>query len=366
MNRRILLQSAVSASLATPLFAGLDKQNFQAAVEVLAKATTSGEVKAASLYVRQGSTELNESFGGVKSPEAMFLLGSISKPMSVAALLTLYDAGKFDLDDPAQKFLPEFQGEGRDSISIRQLLTHVSGLPDQLPENQALRSGHATLARFVETALRTPLMFKPGTRYSYSSMAILLASEIAQRIAGRDFPELFNKAVLQPLAMENSAIGLGRFQVRDFVPCQVEHAAPEAGGGDPDARQWDWNSPYWRKLGAPWGGIHCSAADVARFLSEFLHPAGKMLKARTAQLAIRNHNPEGMTPRGLGFNVGKAAGSSGCSDRTFGHTGSTGTLAWADPTTDTICVVLTSLPGSAVRKHPRQAAADLVAEATRR
>jgi CubicO group peptidase (beta-lactamase class C family) len=78
---------------------------------------------------------------------------------------------------------------------------------------------------------------------------------------------------------------------------------------------------------------------------------------------IRNHNPAGITPRGLGFGVGAANGSSGCSNKTFGHSGSTGTLAWADPQTETIFVVLTSLPGGAVEVHPRTTASELVAEA---
>jgi CubicO group peptidase (beta-lactamase class C family) len=80
----------------------------------------------------------------------------------------------------------------------------------------------------------------------------------------------------------------------------------------------------------------------------------------------RNHNPEGFTPRGLGFGVGKGAGSPGCSERTFGHSGSTGTLCWADPASETICVVLTSLPSRAARRHPRELAAERVAAAVRR
>jgi CubicO group peptidase (beta-lactamase class C family) len=78
---------------------------------------------------------------------------------------------------------------------------------------------------------------------------------------------------------------------------------------------------------------------------------------------VANNNGVNLTPRGLGFNVGAAAGSPGCSEQTFGHTGSTGTLAWADPASETICVVLTSLPGSAVQPHPRELAAARVAAA---
>ena len=121
-----------------------------------------------------------KSFGASSSVDDIFLLASISKPMSAAALMTLYDQGEFRLDDPVRKFVPEFSGGARDKITVRQLLTHVSGLPDQLPENQSLRRRHAKLSEFVDRAIRTPLLFAPGSQYKYSSMAILLASEMAQ------------------------------------------------------------------------------------------------------------------------------------------------------------------------------------------
>jgi len=157
--------------------------------------------------------------------------------------------------------------------------------------------------------------------------------------------------------------GLGRFELEDFVPCQTEFGAPEAGAGDPSAKDWNWNSPYWRKLGAPWGGTHCSAGDIGKYLAEFLYEKGAVVKPETARLMLTNHNGPGLTPRGLGFNIGAAAGSPGCSETTFGHTGSTGTLAWADRASETICVVLTSLPGRAVQPHPRELAAAEVAKA---
>ena len=144
-----------------------------------------------------------------------------------------------------------------------------------------------------------------------------------------------------------------------MIPVQTEHAAPESGGGDPTAKEWDWNSPYWRKLGAPWGGVHASAPDLARLLDEFLFTRGAVVKPATAKLMTSNQNAPGIKPRGLGFDVGAAAASAGCSEKSFGHTGSTGTLFWADPATQATCVVLTSLPGAAVHPHPR----DLVGRA---
>jgi CubicO group peptidase (beta-lactamase class C family) len=364
INRRIFLRSGAIAAWAAPVLAAVPRRDeLEAAAKVLEEATASGKVSAAVLHVRHGSDEYARHFGAARSLDAMFLLGSISKPINVAALMTLYDRGAFRLDDPAQRYLPEFVGGPRGRISVGQLLTHVSGLPDQLPENSALRARHAPLSEFVAAAVRTPLLFEPGTRYSYSSMAILLAAEIARRLGGKELPQLLDEAVFRPLGMEHSALGLGRFPLEAMMRCQSESAAPESGAGDPAARTWDWNSPYWRALGAPWGGVHASAPDIARFLAEFLHHQGKALRPETARLVLRNHNPQGITPRGLGFAIGTRAGSPGCSEQTFGHTGSTGTIAWADPATDTTCVVLTTLPGTAVKPHPRALAAERVAAA---
>jgi CubicO group peptidase (beta-lactamase class C family) len=349
--------------MATPLWAALQRQRLEEAAEVLQRAVASGQVAAAVLHVTQGKESFSRAIGKAESEQAMFLLGSISKPICMTALMTLYDRAEFKLDDPLQKFLPQFAKDGREGVTLRHLLTHVSGLPDQLPENDALRKKHAPLAEFAEHAARTPLGFAPGSRYQYSSMGILLAARVAESISGTDILTLVDRAVFQPLAMKRAAQGLGRFALGDFVPVQTERAAPESGGGDPSAKEWDWNSPYWRKLGAPWGGTHCSAPDIARWLAEFLDEKGAAIKPETARLMVRNHNPPGLAPRGLGFNVGAAAGSKGCSEKTFGHTGSTGTIAWADSATSTICVVLTSLPARAVQPHPRDLAAASVAAA---
>jgi CubicO group peptidase (beta-lactamase class C family) len=363
MNRRTFLIRGLGTALSTPLLAAVQQGKFDAAAGVLAKAAASGQVLGSSLCVRHGKEEFARAFGTAKSPDALFLLASITKTLTGAAVMTLVDREKLRLDDPVVKVLPEFSTEPRKKITLTHLLTHTSGLPDQLPENQELRKSHAALSKFVEAATRTPLLFEPGARYSYSSMGILLASEMARRITGTDFAEFVDKSVLQPLEMKHSAMGLGRFKREEVVQNQVEKAAPESGAGDASAKEWDWNSPYWRALGAPWGTAHASAPDVARFYAEFLHPTDRMMKPDTARLMIKNHNPEGFTPRGLGFAVGKGAGGAGCSEKTFGHSGSSGTIVWADPATDTVCVVLTTLPATAVTPHPRTIASDLVAKA---
>jgi len=363
MRRRTFLQATAAVTLTTPLFAAVRKGRWEDAAAVLEQAIASKQVEAAALHVAQGGEADTRHFGAAKSGDAMFLLGSISKPINITAVMTLFDQGKFGLDDPVKKFLPKFTGDGRDDVTIRNLLTHVSGLPDQLPNNNELRKQHAPLTEFAEHTQRTPLGFAPGTKYSYSSMGILLATRIAELISGSDVLTLTDRAVLQPLGMKHSAQGLGKFKQEDFVRCQMDGAAPESGAGDPTAKDWDWNSAYWRKLGAPWGGTNSSAPDIARWLAEFLYQNGKAVKPETAKLMTRNHNRDGQKARGLGFDVGKEAGSPGCSEQTFGHSGSTGTICWADPATKTICVVLTSLPSRAATPHPRVVAAGKVAAA---
>jgi CubicO group peptidase (beta-lactamase class C family) len=368
MQRRTFLQAGLAASLAgtfTPrrVAAALKQDKLDAAAAILQKAAASGQISSAVLHVQQDLKTHTHVFGAAVDENAMFLLGSISKPICMTALMTLYDKGAFKLTDPVRRFIPAYIRDGRDDVTIQHLLTHTSGLPDQLPENAALRKAHAPLSEFVVKTIGTPLAFAPGTKYQYSSMAILLASRIAEIIGGTDIRTLVDKTVFQPLGMKHSAQGLGKFKLEEMVTVQTQIAAPESGGGDPSAKDWDWNSPYWRALGAPWGGTHASAPDIAKYLDEFLSEKGNCVKPETAKLMKTNRNPSGMKSRGLGLDVGAESGSPGCSKQTFGHTGSTGTLAWADPSTRTICVVLTTLPRQAVKIHPRALAAEQVAAA---
>lgn len=371
MRRRTFLQTGSaalvgSALLQSQLRAALRRDHLDAAADVLSTAVLRGQVAAAVLHVVQGDQTFTRAVGRAQDENAMFLLGSISKPICVTALMTLFDQGAFKLDDPVKKFIPEYTGDGRDQTTIQHLITHTSGLPDQLAENAALRKAHAPLSEFVAHAIRTPLGFAPGTKYQYSSMAILLACRIAEIIAKTDILTLVDRQVFKPLGMTRSAQGLGKFKLDDMVTVQTEIAAPESGGGDPSAKDWDWNSPYWRALGAPWGGTHCSAPDIAKYLAELLDARGKCVKPETAKLMTTNRNPAGLKSRGLGLDVGAEAGSPGCSAKTFGHSGSTGTLCWADPETRTMCVVLTTLPRQAVKgPHPRALAAEQVAAAAR-
>ena len=277
--------------------------------------------------------------------------------------MLLADRGELALDDKARKFIPEFREGSRADITIRHLLTHTSGLPDQLPENVAMRKRNAPLSEFVARALRTPLLFQPGERYGYQSMGILLAAEICERITAVPFPEFLSRELFGPLGMRHSALGLGSIALADTERSQVEQGPPHSGRGKPEAAHWDWNSPYWRNLASPWGGVHATAADVARFFEEFLYPdKAQALQPATAKLMVQNQTPGLARSRGLGFALGAGAGAH-CSAGTFWHGGATGTLAWADPAKDLSFVLLTTLPSNVSNKLLLRPAADLVSAA---
>ena len=299
-----------------------------------------GKLTAASLTVGRGDARFAQGLGTAKdNADTVFLLASITKPMTAVAMMVLADRGELALTDPVQKFIPEFTGDGREAITIKDILCHTSGLPDQLPENVELRKRHEPLEEFVKLAIKTPLLFKPGTEQKYQSMGLLLASEVAQRITKKPFRAFLKEVVFTPLGMNYPAL---------------------YGGGDNSS--WDWNSLYWRDLGAPWGGAHSTGSDLTKMLEYFLHPDDRVLKPDTARSMVLNQNGD-LPPWGIGFGVAPGSFAKGCSNRTFGHSGATGTLFWADPETEMTFVMLTTLPSNESREPLINPVSDMVSEA---
>jgi CubicO group peptidase (beta-lactamase class C family) len=371
MDRRDMLKASGAAMIATSLPAaaatgGWDRAKLDQAAGVMADWIKDGRVAGASILVTQGpggqgGRQFARNFGTAKGTEPVFLLASLTKPMTAAAVMTLVDAGQLSLDDKVVKFFPSFTGEGRETITLRHCLTHTGGLPDMLADDEALRERHASLADYREGALKAPLKFAPGSKYSYSSMGILLSSEIALKITGKPIADLVEERVFRPLGMSRTGYGLRGRNNANTVASQAAPAMTDA--GKKSWSDWNWNSGYWRNLGAPWGGALGTAADITRFYGEFLEQRGRILKPATEQLMITNQSPAGVKASGLGFDLPPSVGSPACGPRTFGHNGSTGTLSWADPDTGTICVVLTSLYEAAVRPHPTHLVSELVAQA---
>src|ERR1700760_2492240 len=116
MKRRAFIQSSMAVCLGAPLVAALRQEKLDEAGEILARATADGEGTAAVLHGAQRGTTFTRSFGKAPNENSMFLLGSISKPIAVTALMTLFDRGEFKLADPLKKFVPQFTGGDRDQV----------------------------------------------------------------------------------------------------------------------------------------------------------------------------------------------------------------------------------------------------------
>jgi CubicO group peptidase (beta-lactamase class C family) len=320
------------------------KDQLAEAVALLDRAAGSGEVAAAVLHVVAPGRTLLKAFGRA-SADSVFLLASITKPMTAAVVMRLIERGRMGLDDPVRKHLPGCAPPG---VTVRHLLTHTSGLPDMLPDNQELRRRHAPLSEFQAGACRAAPLFAPGAEVRYQSMGFLLAAAIAEKVAGTPFRELMSQTLFAPLQMTHSALGLGGHKLEETARCQV----PDDAGG--------WNSPYWRDLGSPWGGAHGTAPDITRLLRFFARPtAGGPLKPETVRLMLTPQTPPGKKGEryGLGWRLGL-----GGHPHTFGHSGSTGTVSWMDPDRDLSFVLLTTLPAAESNGKVLQPVSDLVGQ----
>lgn len=335
-----------------PAAVGMSAAQLERAFGLLTAAIEAGQISAASLTVARHGQEVFARGAGQWKPntgqpvdaDSIFLLASITKPVTACALMILVDRGLISLDDPAADYLPEFTGGDRPSIKVRHLLSHISGMPDMLPENVSLRRAHEPVEVFVERAMQTPLLYKPATDFRYQSKGILLVAAIVERVSGQRLRDFEREEIFAPLGMERSALGMGDWPIEDTVWCGTDIEEDE------ELRSWGWNSPYWRDFGAPWGGMHSTGRDLAVLLQTMLNGGAygdQRIFSRAAVAAMtRDQNGTLDAPWGLGWGVCGARVWAFWGDlvspHTFGHTGATGTVAWADAERQLSCVVLTN------------------------
>lgn len=347
----LLLQTLVAVS--DPESAGMSRTALKNAAAVLEAGIRSGDIHSASIIVaRRGKIVLHNGFGRMSTapgavavqPDSVYLLASITKPVTACALMLLVERGSVALNDPVKRYLPEFHGGDKDKVLVRDLLSHTSGLPDMLPENTELRRAHAPLSKFVEGTYKTPLLYAPGTDFRYQSMGILLAGAIVEKITGMRLREFVKRDIFDPLGMRSSSIGVGSVPVADTVQAWV---SPNANTSDNE--RFGANSAYWRDMGHPWGGMHSTVTDLARLLTAVLnggmYDGKRLFSPATTTAMITDQNERLGAPWGLGWALGRSKAWNFFGDlvspKTFGHAGATGTVAWADPVTGVVCVILT-------------------------
>lgn len=354
----LLVTATASAQLrpADPAQAGMSAARLENAAALLAAEVRAQRVQAASILVaRHEKIVLHRGFGRLgprpdsppAGPDAIYILASISKPVTACALMLLVERGLVSLDDPVAHYLPEFQGGDREKVLVRDLLSHTSGLPDMLPENAELRRAHAPLSEFVKRTFTTPLLFPPRTGFHYQSMGVLLAGEIVERVTGMRLRDFEKREIFDPLGMKSSALGMGNWKISETALVQSGASANKE-----DEESFGPNSPYWRDMGHPWGGMHSTTSDLAILLQTFLNGgayAGKRIfSPATAAAMTRDQNQAVKAPWGLGWALATSPVWAHFGDlvspRTFGHCGASGTAAWADPERQLLCVILTTRP----------------------
>jgi CubicO group peptidase (beta-lactamase class C family) len=289
--------------------------------------------------------------------DAAFLVASITKPVVAMAALTLIERGQMALSDKVIEYIPEFGTNGKNAVRIRNLVTHTSGLPDMLPNNVELREQQSPLSAFVEGTCKCELDFAPGKGVKYQSMGLAILGEIIQRVAGIPCSDYVTREIFQPLGMHDSHLGVPPTWFEGDSPeCDriAEIKVPE----QQEDAVWNWNRPYWRQLGAPWGGLITTPRDLAIFCQMMLgHSEADILSPATIRSATRNQIevmpdvPE-VDRRtrgwGLGWRLSWPAHSANFGDflgpKTYGHWGATGTVLWIDPDLDAFFILLTTRP----------------------
>lgn len=294
--------------------------------------------------------------GQLVTPETLFPLASVTKPIAAATIMTLVEQGAVGLDEPVGRLVPEFRAgpepgaEGintilerqRQTIGARQLLCHVSGLPEDIAPLDSRFQDTITIDDVIDQMCRLPLQSLPGAELRYSNAGYGVLARLADRVSSRPIWQLARENVLEPLGIEQIVADPDR----SLLP-RVAHLADTNHTGTEIET---YNSAYWRGLALPWGGLFGTPRDAAHFASAFL-PSGKRFLSPATVAAMTTDQtlgaPGGIESArvhwspgcwGLGWEVkgAKRRHWSGelTSPRTFCHFGHAGTLLWGDPEHD--------------------------------
>jgi CubicO group peptidase (beta-lactamase class C family) len=288
------------------------------------------------------------------APEPMdeatvFDAASLTKPVVTATLVQLLrEQGRLDLEAPLQRYLPDCGGADKAQITLRQLLTHSSGLPAGLPRNGAGEWSGSQAAQHIACGL-APLV-PPGMQFRYSDVNFILLGRIVERVAGLPLDRFAAQALFQPLGMHDSG----------YLPLQRMDAgriAPTERQPDGQLLRGEVHDPTARKMGGVAGhaGLFTTTADLARFARMLLsggiaEDGRRFLSAESVGLLTTAQSPPALAERrSLGWDIASPfARPRGqlYPPTSFGHTGFTGCAFWLDPASRSFFVLLSN------RVHP--------------
>jgi uncharacterized protein YbbC (DUF1343 family)/CubicO group peptidase (beta-lactamase class C family) len=344
--------------------AGVDSARMKLADAAIEKAIADKQVPGAVLLVGRGDQVLYHKAYGMRSlvPQAepmtldtVFDMASVTKVVATTtSVMMLVEDGRIRLNDRVATFIPDFGRYGKGEITVRHLLTHVSGLrPDLDLGDDSWRGYEEAIRRACEEVPTAP----PGQRLVYSDINFFLLAEIVARVAGMPFERFVQERLAGPLGMRDTMFNPPEALRPRIAPTEkcTPYGWPCEGPNQVMLRGIV-HDPTARRMGGVAGhaGLFSTAADLARYCRMVLGGgslgATRILSPLTVQKMTSPATPAGMANvRALGWDLD----SSYSSNRgelfpigSFGHTGWTGTSVWMDPVTKTYVILLTN------RVHP--------------
>jgi CubicO group peptidase (beta-lactamase class C family) len=257
-------------------------------------------------------------------PDTIFRIYSMSKAITTVAAMTLWEEGRFKLDDPVSKYLPEFRnmkvyakGKGdaaefvpcKREMTVRDLMRHTSGLTygggkavvDQLYQKADLRGRGLALGKFTKELAKLPLKYQPGSRFEYSYSTDVLG-RLVEVWSGKSLDKFFAERIFSPLDMKDTGFAVPDSEIERFASSYGPN--PEGGLRVIDAPE---TSRYRKSppMYSGGGGLVSTARDYSRFcqmvVGEGELGGQHLLKNDTLQLMTRNHIPKDALPIVQGF-----------------------------------------------------------------
>lgn len=326
---------------------------------VIERFIAAGEIRGAAAIVTRGGRTVAEHYLGDASPgvpagdRTLWPIASISKTFTAAMLLRLIELGELTVQTHVHAVLPTYVGEGREETRLRHLMTHTSGLRYETPEFEARIRAKTPLDALTDEAMAAPLLFRPGTRFSYSDDGFLIAARMAERVTGRSYAELVQALVIEPMGLRDTYIVQ--------PPALHERIASVAGVPAEGSDGAMYDSPYARALAHPAFSVATSARDLLRFGTFFsdggprIHAEATVRACRVSQtgevpgehpVAALGYREDARIPWSYVWSLQTpqvpAVLSELASFSAFGHPGASGCHLIVDPATETSIVVLTN------------------------
>jgi CubicO group peptidase (beta-lactamase class C family) len=345
---------------------GMSAERLESIDRIVRRGITAGGYPGASVVVgRRGYSVFEKGYGrlgwtsgseAVVPDESIYDLASLTKVVGTAtAAMILYDEGRLELDAPVAKYLPAFSGGTKDIVTVRQLLTHTSGLP----AGRDLRRLATSAWEARQLVMSTPLTCAPGRCLVYSDLGADVLGFTIEAITGQGLDAFLSERVFAPLGMNDTQFRPA-LSLRDRIaPTEVSSPRGYAIRGEVhDENAW--------ALGGVAGhaGLFSTAADLSLFAQMMLNRGTFNGVRIVSDSAVARFTTRTTGTRALGWDTANGEGSAGfhMGERAYGHTGFTGTSLWIDPDRDLFVVLLTNRVHAARARRPAKVIADVRAD----